>query len=109
MNAEELKQKIRAIFGSQIFFNKDFDDLAESIKNIDSNLIDWCLLLKSGKIQPLRSPKMPGNLVFIKRIGSSNRCLVIKMINGEFKEFHLGDHHYYDLMRMRLGLKESSL
>lgn len=104
----ELKEKLKEIFGNQIIFNATFDDYAQVIKNIDQNLIEWCVSLKEGKIIPLKPSRFPGHLVFIKKIGSANRCLVIKVINGGFSEIHLADHKYYDEMRKKLGLKESS-
>ena len=106
MSAEELKHKLREIFGNQVDFNKEFDGYAETIKNIDASLIDWCLALQAGNIRALRAPKLADGVVFIKKIGSSNRCIVIKIVNGEFKEIHLGDHAYYDKLRKVLGLKK---
>lgn len=106
MNAEELKLKLKEIFGDQVIFNKEFDDYAGTIKNIDNNLIDWCNKLKAGEIRAVRPPNFTDNMVFIKKIGSSNRCIIIKIKNREFKEIHLGDHDYYDRLRKILGLKK---
>ena len=108
MNAPELKYKLQEIFGIQIRFNKDFDKYAEAIKNIDGNFLEWCVLLKEEKIRAYPSPKLKDCLIFIKKIGSSNRCIIIKIKNGEFQEVHLGDHDYYDRLRKVLGLKENS-
>ncbi|MBI5392254.1 hypothetical protein HZA96_00145 [Candidatus Woesearchaeota archaeon] len=108
MNAEELKQKLKEILGNQIIFNKQFGIYADSIKNIDTNLIEWCILLRDRKIQPTRASQTMGIIIFINKIGSSNRCIVIKVVNGEFKEVHLADHKYYDELRIKLGLKQSS-
>lgn len=108
MSAESLKNKLQEIFGVQVIFNKAFEEYVEVIKNIDTQLVNWCISLKEGKIVPAKPTRLPGHLVFIKRIGSSNRCLVIKVVNGEFKEIHLADHKYYDEMRKKLGLKENS-
>ncbi len=108
MNAEELKHKLKEIFGSQIIFNKEFDSHADTIKNIDRTLIEWCNLLKDGKIRAIRPPKLAESVIFIKKIGSSNRCIVVKIVNGEFKEIHLGDHAYYDKLRKLLGLKKDT-
>ena len=108
MNAEELKHKIRDIFGEQIVFNKEFDDCAEAIKSLDDDLITWCILIKDRKIRPISKSVLGDQIVFIKKIGSSNRCLIIKIKNGEFKEIHLGDHKYYNYLTAALGLKESS-
>jgi|SRR3989338_1931516 len=108
MNPEELKLQIMAIFGSQVLFNAEFDNLAESIKNIDETLISWCVSVKEGKILPIFHKKLRDSIVFIKKIGSSNRCIIIKVKNGEFKEVHLGDHQYYNYLTKRLGIKKSS-
>ena len=108
MNAEELKHELRKLFGEQITFNKEFDHYSQQIKNIDQNLIDWCKLLKEDALRSLRPPKLLGFRVFIKKIGSANRCIVIKIVNGEFKEIHLADHDYYNKKMQELGLKKSS-
>ncbi|MBU0629090.1 MAG: hypothetical protein KKC75_07920 [Nanoarchaeota archaeon] len=107
MNAEELKHNLRELFGQQIAFNSDFDSYVQIIGNMDSNLLDWCLMVKEGKIRYAPARKING-IIFIKKIGSSNRCIVIKIVNGEFKEVHLGDHNYYDKLRKVLGLKKDN-
>ena len=107
MNAEELKGKLREIFGEQVLFNKLFDEYANSIKSIDAYLIDWCFQIKDKKIQPVPS-SISDYIIFIKKVGSSNRCIVLKVKNGEVKEIHLGNHEYYDKLRKQLGLKQSS-
>jgi len=107
MKAEKLKLKLKEIFGNEIEFNKEFDMYAESIKNIGTNLIDWCRLVKDGKIKYAPSIKTK-SIIFIKKIGSSNRCIVVKVMNGEFKEVHLADHTYYDKLRKVLGLKKDN-
>jgi hypothetical protein len=108
MNVEELKHNIKKIFGNEIIFNKEFDNYAAKIKNIENYLIEWCTKLKSGQFVPLRPPKLINSRIFIKKIGSANRCIVIKMVNEEFKEIHLADHNYYDQKMKELGLKKSS-
>ncbi len=108
MNAEELRRKLMNIFGEQITFNKIFDEYAQKIKNSEDTLLPWCMLLKEGKIRPIIPPKMDDGIVFIRKIGSSNRCIVIKVVNGQFREIHLGDHAYYDKLRNALGLKGGS-
>ncbi len=107
MKAEELRHELKEIFGNGIEFNKEFDNYAETIKNIDTTLIDWCNLVKEGKIKYAPSRKTK-SIVFIKKIGSSNRCIIIKIVNGEFKEVHLADHNYYDKLRKILGLKKDN-
>ena len=108
MNAEELKHKLAEIFNSNLEFNREFDHYVENIKNIEETLLPWCILLKQGKINPIKPEKLKEGIVFIKKIGSSNRCIVIKVINGEFKEIHLADHKYYNFLMKKLSLKKSS-
>jgi hypothetical protein len=108
MNAEELKYKLKEMFGEQIVFNKEFDYYTEAIKNIDTHLIPWCTLIKEKKLKPISKSILKKNVVFIKKIGSSNRCIIIKIRNGEFTEVHLADHMYYNKLTKKLGLKKSS-
>ena len=104
----DLKQKLREIFGEQIVFNKSFSNYASTIKNLDVNIVNWCIAVRDGEIKAIPPKYSKDELVFIKKIGSSNRCIIIKIKNGEFKEIHLGDHDYYDDLRRKLGLKQDS-
>lgn len=108
MLAEKLKFRIKEIFGQQIIFNKEFDFYVEAIKNIDDTLLSWCQQIKDRKILPISKSVLDDKIVFIKKIGSSNRCIVIKIRNGEVKEVHLADHSYYNKLTKALGIKESS-
>lgn len=107
MNAEELKHKIKELFG-EVTFNKDFDRYAENIKNINETLVPWCKLIKEKKIIPISKSVLGDKIIFIRKIGSSNRCVIIKVINGEFKEVHLGNHAYYNRLTQALGIKKSN-
>lgn len=104
MNVEQLKKEIRKILGDQVRFNDDFKKLALQIKNQESVLLSWCVDVANKKI----SPKIPKNnkdvIVFIKKIGSSNRCVVLKLKDEEFIECHLGNHKYYDYLRKQIGV-----
>jgi hypothetical protein len=108
MNVEKLKLKLKELFGEQIVFNKDFDSYAASIKNLNENFLPWCESVKKGGISIIPTSRKLNSVVFIKKIGSSNRCIIIKVINGEFKEIHLGNHAYYDKLRTILGIKRGS-
>ncbi len=108
MNAEELKAKLRAIFGDQIQFNRDFDSYSVSLGDQADNLLEWCQIVKDGGIKPIPSPKFKEGITFIKKIGSTNRCVIIKLRNREFVEVHLGDHGYYDKLRKLIGLKKDN-
>jgi len=105
MSAEQLKHKIRKILGKQIIFNKDFDKYALQLKNKEQ-LLSWCKKIKSREIAPIPSSVFNDTIIFIKKIGSSNRCIVIKLKNDEFSELHLASHSYYDKLRRVLGLKK---
>src|SRR3989344_6775099 len=96
MNAEELKHKIQDIFGKQVLFNSEFDYYAEAIKNIEDNLLLWCRLIKERKIKPISKSILGSKVVFIKKMGSSNRCIIIKLRNDGVQEVHLGNHDYYN-------------
>ena len=104
----DLRQKLKEIFGTQVIFNKEFDKYASTIKNLDSDMIRWCESVRDGEIRSIPPKYSRADVVFIKKIGSSNRCIIIKIKNGEFKEVHLGDHDYYDDLRKKLGLKQDS-
>jgi len=109
MNAEEIKKQLQEIFGKQLIFNKDFDIYAKELKeNMQENLVEWCRQLKDREIRPLQSKTKKEVFVFVKRIGSTNRCIVLKIVNDDFKEIHLADHDYYNHIMKNLGLKKSS-
>lgn len=109
MNAEEIKRQLHDLFGKQIIFNKDFDLYAEGLKeNMQESLVEWCRQLKDKEIRPLQSETQKEVIVFVKRVGSTNRCIVLKIVNDVFKEVHLADHAYYNKIMKNLGLKKSS-
>lgn len=108
INVEELKRSITKIFGEQIIFNKEFDKYISTIKNIDVNLVEWCIKVRDDDITSFRARNIENTFVYIKKIGSSNRCIILKIKNGVFTEIHLGDHGYYDELRKRLGIKQNS-
>lgn len=108
MNAEELRKQLREVFGAQITFNKNFDLYAMELKErMQDEFLTWCKAIKENEIAPLRSRKNKV-LVFVRKIGSTNRCIVIKIVNDNFKEVHLADHDYYNSIMQNLGLKKSS-
>src|SRR3989338_308640 len=102
MNAEELKQRLKEIFGNNIVFNREFDHLAQIIKNPE-NFLEWCVKVKNNEIRQIPAPRLKEGIIFIKKFGSFGRCIIIKIVNGEVKEVHLGDHQYYDKLRKILG------
>lgn len=107
MNADELKHKLKEIFGDQIIFNRDFDKYANLIKNV-GQFIGWCILVKEEKVRAFRASRNDDCVVFIKKLGSMSGCLILKIKNGAVQEIHLGNHRYYDEVRKDLGLKKDS-
>jgi len=108
MNADKLRLKIKRILGFQVVFNKDFEKHADKLQGQEQNLLLWCKALKNGEIRHIPSPRFRDNAIFIRKIGSSTRCIVINVVNGRVSEVHLGDHAYYDKLRVKLGLKKDS-
>jgi hypothetical protein len=103
-NVEELKIKLMKILGKNIKFNKEFKRYAEQLNNYEKILISWCLDISKKKVIPIISKNNKNLIIFIKKIGSSNRCVVLKQKSGIFTECHLGDHKYYDYLRKQIGL-----
>ncbi|MFW5866095.1 MAG: hypothetical protein ACOCU6_03300 [Nanoarchaeota archaeon] len=103
MNARELKHEIRNLLG-EVSFNKEFDKHTRQLQGQSMNLIKWCYQLREGMVLARPSRNNRDVILFIKKIGSSNRCIVIKKRNGVFTECYLGDHKYYDYPRKQLGL-----
>ena len=42
MNADELKLKLKELFGNQVEFNRDFDNYANELGSQEQNLLGWC-------------------------------------------------------------------
>lgn len=108
MTADQLKHKIKELFGENIIFNKEFNKFSKVLRTQEKNLIVWCESVQDGKIIAYPSTVFNDYMLFIKKIGSSNRCVVIKIKNDGFKEIHLGDHKYYDMLRRKFGLKRDN-
>jgi hypothetical protein len=104
MNVETLKEKLKKILGDQVRFNDDFKKYAPQLQNQEDILISWCEDVAERKISPKISKKNKDMIIFIKKIGSSNRCVVIKLKEDKFTECHLGNHKYYDYLRKQIGL-----
>lgn len=103
MNVEELKRKIVELLGN-VTFNHEFNKNATKLQSQADNLLDWCELVAKKEIQAKPSKKYKNIILFIRKLGSTNRCIVIKVKNGKFVEFHLGDHEYYDKLKKMIGL-----
>ena len=60
------------------------------------------------KVKPISNSVLGNQIVFLKKVGGSTRCIIIKIINDQVKEVHLADHDYYNKKMKELGLKKSS-
>lgn len=110
MNVEYIQNKIEEIFGSQIKFNKEMKNSFSLLKEGQiENLIEWCEKVKNEEIPAHRGIR-DGESFFLtfKKFGNKARSIVIKIKNGEYIEFHLGNHDYYDNIREEYGLKQNS-
>jgi hypothetical protein len=79
-NVERFKHKIKNILGN-VNFNDDFKKHYLKLKKQENNLLEWCEEVKDKKIMP-KPIKNQNIIVFIKKIGSSNRCVILKQKEG---------------------------
>lgn len=111
MEGKKARQLLLKIFGSQIKFNKDFDNYIIRLKeNMLNDFIEWCRRCKENKeLGSVPKKKEFKNLyVFFRKIGSDIRVTLIKEQNKDFIEIKLEDHKAYDDTRLKLGYKKSS-
>lgn len=111
MEAQEVKQKLLNVFGTQIKFNKDFDDYISRLKEgMVDDFIEWCKKCKENKeLGSVPKKKEFKNLyVFFRKIASDIRVTLVKKQNQDFIEIRLEDHKGYDDIRLKLGYKKSS-
>ena len=111
MNADQAKQKLLKLFGSQIKFNKDYDKIYLNLKeNMQLDFIEWCTRCYNNKELGSVPPKKEfRNLyVFFRKIGSGVRAVLIKEQNSLFIQLILTNHKSYDDVRVKLGYKKSS-
>jgi len=111
MKGEEARQILHNILGSQLVFNKTFDQYIEQLKEgMTQELIEWCKRCKDNKeIGSVPPKKEHKNLyIFFRKIGSNVRAILIKEQNSNFIQLILENHEYYDDTRMHYGYKKSS-
>lgn len=111
MEGKKARQKLLEIFGSQIKFNKNFDDYIMKLKEgMLNDLIEWCRRCKENKeFGSVPSKKEFKHLyVFFRKIASDVRAVLIKEQNKDFIEIILEDHKAYDDARLKPGYKKSS-
>jgi len=111
MEGKEARQKLLEIFGSQIKFNKDFDNHIIGLKKgMFNEFIEWCRRCKENKeLGSVPAKKEFKNLyVFFRKIASDVRATLIKEQNRDFIEVRLEGHRAYDDTRLKLGYKKSS-
>ena len=111
MESKEIRQKLLEIFGSQIKFNKNFDDYILKLKEgMLNDFIEWCRRCKENKeLGSVPQKKEFKNLyVFFRKIASDIRVTLIKEQNKDFIDIMLDNHKVYDNTRLKLGYKKSS-
>ncbi|MFO8015820.1 MAG: hypothetical protein R6U32_01815 [Candidatus Woesearchaeota archaeon] len=111
MEGKEARQRLLEIFGIQIRFNKEFDDLIEGLKEgMANDFIEWCKDCRENReLGSVPNKKEFKHLyVFFRKIASDVRATLIKEQNRDFVEIRLESHKAYDDTRSRLGYKKSS-
>lgn len=111
MESKEVKEALIKIFGTEIKFNKEFEEHIDQLKEgMVDDLIEWCKGCKEEReLGSVPSKKEYKNLyVFFRKIGSNMRVTLIKEQNNSFMEIRLEDHKGYDTTRLKLGYKKSS-
>jgi len=111
MKDQKIKEEIIEIFGSQIRFNKNFEEHIDELKEgMITDFLEWCKRCKEnkelGSVPPRKEFKHL--YVFFRKIGSSIRTILIKEQNKYFIDIIIEDHKGYDDMRLKLGYKQSS-
>lgn len=98
MEGKEARQKLLKILGSQIRFNRDFDDnIAKLKEGMAEELIAWCEGCKENK-EPGSVPskkEFKHLYVFFRKIASDIRATLIKEQNKDFIEILLEGHKGY--------------
>ncbi len=111
MDTQEVRRQLLSVFGTQLIFNKRFDEYITKLKEgMLNDLVDWCKRCKENKELGSVPPKKKYKdlYVFFRKIASDIRVVLIKKQNSEFIEIILDDHKCYDDTRIRLGYKMSS-
>lgn len=47
MNVEELKNKLKLLFGEQIIFNKEFDSRASTLNSQENDFLELCIKMST--------------------------------------------------------------
>jgi len=111
MHPEEAKERLKQILGTEITFNKDFDNYFAKLKqSMQENLLSWCAECAGGtaKGSVPTSKEHKDKFVFFRKIGDNTRGILVKEQNGGFIELYLTSHKEYDDIRVNLGYKKSS-
>lgn len=104
LQAEEAKNEIKDILGSDVGFEGHFNKCFENLKDSQQKeLIAWILSCKDFKENPIQS-KINSNVIgFVRRIGSNLRAILTKQKQGYFLLLFLDKHKYYEIEMNKLG------
>jgi hypothetical protein len=124
VNPRHFRERICSIISQSYeieFLGHNFDKIVSLLSEIQAGMIyDWVSAIMTCPGKPLRPPsnkmykrwRLKQILVFRKALtikGNAYRVLLVKVKNGFYIEFHLGDHDYYDKIRTDLKIKKTSL
>lgn len=105
MQAEEVKEKIKALLGEQIGFEGHFNLVFERMgENLQEHFIEWIKQCQERKVDPDPSPADRNLLAFFFKPNVTNiRGILTKRKNSYFIALFLDKHKYYDAERRKLG------
>jgi len=105
VQAELIKEQIKAVLGQQLEFEGHFDKVVEHMEEkMVAQLLEWVKECEARNIAPFPSSASPGILVFFFKPSVTNvRGILTKKKNSYFLSLFLDKHKYYDRERRKLG------
>ncbi|MFC1691226.1 hypothetical protein ACFL0W_03515 [Nanoarchaeota archaeon] len=105
MKVDFAKKKIKTILGEHVKFKGKYEKTFENMsQNFQNELLVWVEKCVLKEVPVIQSEKYAEIIGFIKKTGEgNNRAMIIKRKNGDFIEFYLGNHKYYDQERNNWG------
>ena len=105
MQAEQVKEQMKAMLGEQLQFEGHFDKVVEHLPdNMILQLLSWAKGCKDKKAIAFPSSAYPELLIFFFKPSVTNvRGILTKKKNSYFLSLFLDKHKYYDRERRKLG------
>ena len=106
MQAEEFKEQIKSILGTEIKFDGHVNQIINSItEERKQSILNWIHECKKGITRPEPCKNYKNLISFIYKSNDNRiRGILTKEKNSYFIELFLDKHKYYDRKRKFLGL-----